>query len=453
MSNCFRLLKKHTNREPLKIELKNHIPFLHVTDNSNECDASSIFVMSDQNAVYQQSAVDHGCTKVISPKECLDLLGITGAIKIIGITGTNGKTTTAAAIYSILLDLGQKVGLQGTRGCFINDVRIEEKSLTTPPILQTIKNLKMAMDAGCEYFVMEVSSHAIVQNRIDGLTFSLKILTNVTQDHLDFHKTIDEYIAVKSRFFEDESLKLINKDESKIRFNRTNAMSYGIEHPSTYKILAYSLKEGISAAVAKIEKVYDFESPLHGFFNLYNILAAISAVDMLGVAPMETICEAVEHFGGVEGRMEVVSNDPLVIVDFAHTPDGMEKVLDSMKERDLVVVFGAGGDRDRTKRPKMGAMAERFAKKIVVTSDNPRSEDPQSIINEILTGMHPKEHLHVEVDRYKAIEKALMMQEKNEVLLILGKGDETYQEIQGKKFPFDDREVVKRIIAQWAKQK
>lgn len=437
----------------MKIELKNHTPFLHVTDNSNECDASSIFVMSDQNAMYKQSAIDHGCTRIISSKECLELLGINDAIKIIGITGTNGKTTTAAAIYSILLDLGKKVGLQGTRGCFINDVRIEDKSLTTPPILQTIKNLKMAMDAGCEYFVMEVSSHAIVQNRIDGLSFALKILTNVTQDHLDFHKTIDEYIAVKSRFFEDESLKLINKDESKIRFNRTNAMSYGIEHPATYKILAYSLKEGISAAVAKIEKVYDFESPLHGFFNLYNILAAISAVDMLGVAPMEAICEAVGHFGGVEGRMEVVSSDPLVIVDFAHTPDGMEKVLDSMKERDLVVVFGAGGDRDRTKRPKMGAMAERFAKKIVVTSDNPRSEDPQSIIDEILKGMHPKEHLHVEADRHKAIEKALLMQEKNEVLLILGKGDETYQEIQGKKFPFDDREVVRNIIAQWAKQK
>ena len=146
----------------------------------------------------------------------------------------------------------------------------------------------------------------------------------------------------------------------------------------------------------------------------------------------------------------MVSSDPLVIVDFAHTPDGMEKVLDSMKERDLVVVFGAGGDRDRTKRPKMGAMAERYAKKIVVTSDNPRSEDPKSIINEILAGMRPNEHLEVEVDRHKAIEKALLKQGKDEVLLILGKGDETYQEIRGEKYPFDDREVVKSIIAQWA---
>jgi len=437
----------------LKIELQNHTKFLHVTDNSSECDASSIFVSTNLNAMYEQSAMDHGCTKVISPKECLDLLGIGDTIKIIGITGTNGKTTTAAAIYSILLDLGKKVGLQGTRGCFINDHRIEDKSLTTPPILQTIHNLKLAVDAGCEYFVMEVSSHAIVQNRIDGLPFALKILTNVTQDHLDFHKTIDAYIAVKSRFFEDESVKLINKDESKIRFNRQNAMSYGIEHPATYKILAYSLKEGISAAVSKIEKVYEFESPLHGFFNLYNLLAAISAVDMLGAAPMEAICEAVEHFGGVEGRMEVVSNDPLVIVDFAHTPDGMEKVLDSMKERDLVVVFGAGGDRDRTKRPKMGAMAQRYAKKIVVTSDNPRSEDPNSIISEILMGMYPSESLHVEADRHKAIEKALTLQGENEVLLILGKGDETYQEIHGKKYPFDDRNIVRELIAQWAKQK
>ena len=437
----------------MKIELKNHAPFLHVSDNSNECDASSIFVLTNLNATYEQNAKENGCTRIISPKECLDLLGIRDAIKIIGITGTNGKTTTAAAIYSILLDLGQKVGLQGTRGCFINDERVEDKSLTTPPILQTIHNLKLAVEAGCEYFVMEVSSHAIVQNRIDGIAFALKILTNVTQDHLDFHKTIDEYIAVKSRFFEDESLKLINKDESKIRFNRTNAMSYGIEHPATYKILAYSLKEGISAAIAKIDKVYEFESPLHGFFNLYNLLAAISAVDMLGVAPMEAICEAVEHFGGVEGRMEVVSTDPLVIVDFAHTPDGMEKVLDSMKERDLVVVFGAGGDRDRTKRPKMGAMAQRYAKKIVVTSDNPRSEEPNSIISEILTGMHPSESLHVEADRHKAIEKALRLQGENEVLLILGKGDETYQEIHGKKYPFDDRNIVRELIAQWAKQK
>ena len=431
----------------MKITLQNHLPFLHVTDNSHECDATSIFLKTNLNSAYEQDAIDRGCTKIISAQECLTLLGIEGRIKIIGITGTNGKTTTAAAIYSILLDLGKKVGLQGTRGCFINDKRIEDKSLTTPPILQTIHNLSCAMDEGCEYFVMEVSSHAIAQNRIDGLCFALKILTNVTQDHLDFHKTIDEYIAVKSQFFEDESLKLINKDERNIRFNRTNAMSYGVENPSTYKVLAYSLKDGISAAIARIEKVYEFESPMHGFFNLYNLLCAISAVDMLSVAPMEAICEAVAHFGGVEGRMEVVSEEPLVIVDFAHTPDGMEKVLDSLKEKEIVLVFGAGGDRDRAKRPKMGAMAQRYAKKIIVTSDNPRSEEPDAIIREILAGMHESSSLHVKADRLQAITEALAIREKDEVVLILGKGDETYQEIKGVKYPFDDRVVVRELLA------
>ena len=431
----------------MKITLQNHLPFLHVTDNSHECDATSIFLKTNQNSAYEQDAINRGCTKIISAQECLSLLGIEGRIKIIGITGTNGKTTTAAAIYSILLDLGKKVGLQGTRGCFINDKRIENKSLTTPPILQTIHNLSCAIDEGCEYFVMEVSSHAIAQNRIDGLCFALKILTNVTQDHLDFHKTIDEYIAVKSQFFEDESLKLINKDERNIRFNRTNAMSYGVENPSTYKVLAYSLKDGISAAIARIEKVYEFESPMHGFFNLYNLLCAISAVDMLNIAPMEAICEAVAHFGGVEGRMEVVSEEPLVIVDFAHTPDGMEKVLDSLKEKEIVLVFGAGGDRDRAKRPKMGAMAQRYAKKIIVTSDNPRSEEPDAIIREILAGMHESSSLHVKADRLQAITEALAIREKDEVVLILGKGDETYQEIKGVKYPFDDRVVVRELLA------
>ena len=436
----------------MKIDLHNHEPFTFITDNSNECNVNSVFLLTDQNKMYEQQAIENGCLKIISAHECIELLGLQ-RIKIIGITGTNGKTTTAAAIYSVLLDLGQKVALQGTRGCFINDQRVEDKSLTTPPILQTIRNLKLAHEQGCDYFVMEVSSHAIVQNRIDGLSFALKILTNITQDHLDFHKTIDEYIAVKSRFFEDDSVKLINNDERKIRFNKMNAFTYGIEHPATYKVLAYSLKDGISAAIAKKDMVCDFDSALHGFFNLYNILAAISAVDILGVADIKTICEMAHHFGGVEGRMEVVSTEPLVIVDFAHTPDGMEKVLDSMKDKELIVVFGAGGDRDRTKRPKMGAVARRFAKHVIVTSDNPRSEDPQSIIDEVVAGILDHSSVFVEADRYKAIEKALRMQQENQAVLILGKGDETYQEISGVKYTFDDREVTKNLLLQLAKQK
>ena len=424
------------------VELNNRSDFNYITDDSTKCNEKTAFVLTNQNRKYLDSVT----CKVITPNECLEILGIKDSIKIIGITGTNGKTTTAAAIYSILLDLGKKVAFQGTRGCFINEERHENKSLTTPPILQTMANIKQAIDEKCEYFVMEVSSHAIEQKRIEGLKFALKICTNVTQDHLDYHGTIDAYIAIKSSFFDDETPKLINKDDGKIRFNRKNCMTYGADNPSTYKVAAYSLNEGVSAVVQKFDKMTDFHSPLHGFFNLYNMLAAISAVDMLEVAPMEKICEAVESFGGVEGRMEVVSDDPLVIVDFAHTPDGMDKVLDALKDRNIVVVFGVGGDRDKNKRPKMGNIASRYAKKVIVTSDNPRSENPDLIIEDIVAGIKDKSSLHVEVDREEAIKYALHVKQENEIVVILGKGDETYQEVKGEKIPFDDREVVRKWI-------
>jgi len=307
-------------------------------------------------------------------------------------------------------------------------------------------SIKEAIDEECEYFVMEVSSHAIAQKRIEGLAFALKIFTNVTQDHLDYHGSIDAYIAVKSSFFDDETPKLINKDDGKIRFNRKNCMTYGAENPSTYKVAAYSLKDGVSAVIQKFDKMYDFYSPLRGFFNLYNMLTAISAIDMLEVAPMEEICEAVENFAGVEGRMEVVSSDPLVIVDFAHTPDGIDKVLDALKDSNIIVVFGAGGDRDTNKRPQMGNIASRYAKKVIVTNDNPRSENPNEIIQDIVAGIKNKNSLHIEVDRREAIKYALHVRDENEIVVILGKGDETYQEVQGEKIPFDDREVVRELL-------
>jgi UDP-N-acetylmuramoyl-L-alanyl-D-glutamate--2,6-diaminopimelate ligase len=430
----------------LIIKTENSSDFNKITDNSTQCDENTAFVLTQQNKKYLGQVKQNPATKIITPAQSIDILGLKDKIKIVGITGTNGKTTTAACIYSILLDLDKKVAMQGTRGCFINEKRSEEKSLTTPPILQTINNIKQAVEEGCEYFIMEVSSHAIEQNRIEGLDFALKVFTNVTQDHLDYHGSIDSYIAVKSRFFDDESPKLINKDDGKIRFNRKNCMTYGAEYPSTYKVVAYSLQEGVSAVIQKIDKMYDFQSSLHGFFNLYNLTAAISAVDMLEVAPIEKICEVVENFGGVEGRMEVVSSDPLVIVDFAHTPDGMDKVLDALKEQNIIVVFGAGGDRDKTKRPQMGNIASRYAKKVIVTSDNPRSENPDEIIKDIVAGIKSCDSLHVEANRKEAIKYALSIREDNEMIVILGKGDETYQEIKGEKIPFDDRKVVRELI-------
>lgn len=416
-----------------------------ITENTKEWSEDKLFLKTKQNSKYIDSLPKDAVT--ISIQELIDIWSLKD-IKIVGVSGTNGKTTTSALIYSILSDLGYKSALQGTRGLFIDDEQMELKKMTTPSILQTLRHIKMAKDKGAKYFVMEVSSHAIAQDRIEGLEFALKVHTNVTRDHLDYHGTIEEYRRVKSLFFLDESPKLLNKDEIKsLNFNPKNAMTYGVDEPATFKIMAYSLNNGINGVIEHLGEREAFFSNMMGLFNLYNITASISAVKMLTNRALCDICEAVEYFGGVSGRMEVVSKEPMVIIDFAHTPDGIYKVLDSIKDRDLIVVFGAGGDRDRGKRAKMGAVAGRFAKKIFVTSDNPRSEEPQKIIDDILEGLRGKEGVKAVIDRREAIREAIESVEGNEIVMILGKGDERYQEINGKKIPFSDREVVGEILS------
>lgn len=418
--------------------------FTYITDNSLECDKDTAYVLTVQNAKYLERAKESTNT-VITVEETIQLLDISH-IKIVGITGTNGKTTTAAAIYSMLLDLGENVSLQGTRGFYINETRVEEKSHTTPPILQTLHNLYLAKQAGCMFHIMEVSSHGIDQQRIEGLNFALKVFTNITQDHLDYHKTFEEYKAVKSSFFADESLKLINKDAQKIAFNPKNCYTYALDVPASFNVLAYTMRFGLTGVIKYFDTQVEFHSPLQGFFNLYNIMAAIASVKLVTEFSLEEICNALESFGGVSGRMEVVSEDPLVIVDFAHTPDGMDKVLEAMKDKELSVVFGAGGDRDSSKRPLMGRIADRYAKKIYLTNDNPRSEDPLMILEQIDRGIEDKEKVTIMPDREDAIFIALEELEEGEVLMILGKGDEEYQEIGSKKLPFDDRAVVRELL-------
>ncbi|WP_457594839.1 UDP-N-acetylmuramoyl-L-alanyl-D-glutamate--2,6-diaminopimelate ligase [Hydrogenimonas sp.] len=416
-----------------------------VTDDSREAREGTLFLTTKLNRRFEAEAKERGATPV-TPEALRKALGIE-RLDIVGITGTNGKTTTAAAIYSILLDLGYKAALQGTRGLYINDERVGEKSLTTPPPLATLANMYEAHRSGCEFFVMEVSSHAIEQERIDGIDFALKIHTNITSDHLDYHGSIEAYRAVKSLFFQDETKKLINRDEEILKFNPKNAYGYGIENPATYKVMAYTLGGGVSGVLKHFETVIPFETPLQGFFNLYNITAAIAAVHILTDEDLGDICEAAENFGGVAGRMEIVSEEPLVIVDFAHTEDGIRQVLDSLREKEIRVVFGAGGDRDRTKRPAMGRAAASVAKKLYITSDNPRSEDPMQIIEEIAEGVEEKPKIEKIVDRKEAIERAIAEMEPNEALLVLGKGDETWQEIGGAKIPFDDRAVIREILS------
>jgi len=428
----------------LKIELPNQ-DFRYVTENSKECDKETAFVKTTQNENYVEDAKANNAHSIIEIKDIASLFGL-DKIKIVGITGTNGKTTTASAIYSFLLDLDYKVAMQGTRGFFMNDEVVEGKSLTTPSVLNTYRHIYQAVEAGCEYFIMEVSSHAIVQKRIDGIEFELKILTNITQDHLDYHKTLGEYISVKNSFFQDDGKKLINKDEDKASFNIKNTFTYGIENPATYKLMAYSLNDASSGIIQHFQKIVPFTSSLHGFFNLYNLMASISAVDILTDKKLEDIVEVVDNFAGVSGRMEQVCELPNVIVDFAHTPDGMAQVLNALKEKELLVVFGAGGDRDKEKRPLMGKIAVTLAKKVYITSDNPRNEDPEAIIDDILKGIVDKTDVVVELNRKKAIEMALDEQEDDEVVVILGKGDESYQIIYDRKLPFDDREVVRELL-------
>lgn len=421
-----------------------------ITDNSTQANENVAFVYSKQTEQYVQNAKDNGCVEIIASNQLKDMVDFSN-INIVGITGTNGKTTTAAAIYSILLDLGYKVALQGTRGFFINDERVEEYSLTTPVQLANFEHILEAQKQGCQFFVMEVSSHAIVQNRIEGLTFSLKILTNITRDHLDYHKNLEEYIAVKNSFFQDETPKLINKDDKKAKYNIKNGFAYSLDEPSTYKVQAYSFKDGMHVALQHFSETVNYSTSITGLFNIYNLTAAIAASHILTKKPLEQICEAVENFAGVSGRMETVSENPMVIVDFAHTPDGMKEVLESFPTKNITVVFGAGGDRDKEKRPLMGRLAFHYAKRIIVTSDNPRFEDPDLIIKDILSGIPNLDKVEVEVNRKLAIKKAFEQVDENTVILVLGKGDEEYQIIYDKKFPLNDKNIINQVLSEGEK--
>ncbi len=418
--------------------------FSTITDDTTKIDAHTLFLKTAQNSHYYEKLEES--PPFIVSAELINFWQLE-KLKTVGVTGTNGKTTVTAAIYSFLLDLDEKPALQGTRGLFAEERRIEEKSMTTPSILETLHNMKQTMDLGCNYFIMEVSSHAIHQKRIEGITFALKVHTNVTSDHLDYHGTVEEYRRVKSLFFADDAPKLLNKDDIKsITYNPIGAQSYGVDEPATFKVQAFSLTDGITAGVKHMQEEATFHSPMVGLFNLFNLMAAVGSVVILTGRKLEEVCKVVEYFAGVAGRMEVVSRDPLVIVDFAHTDDGLFQVLDSIKDREISVVFGAGGNRDKDKRPRMGAAAGRFAKKIYVTSDNPRDEVPEMILEDILVGLHGKEHVVATPDRKLAIKMALEALEKDEVLLILGKGDEDYQEVKGVKHHFDDREVVRELL-------
>lgn len=375
-------------------------------------------------------------------------------LKIIGLTGTNGKTTTSFLIKSILEESGKKVGLVGTQGAFIGK-QLFQTGLTTPDPQFLFKLLKQMVDFGVEYVVMEVSAHALSLDKTEGIVFEVGVLTNLTQDHLDFFKTMENYKHAKLKLFERNKIKsaVLNFDDE---FGRELGetidvpfLSYSLNNPSDVFAAKIGNKNGKNKFIVNIlDNVFDVESNLIGEFNIYNSLAATSVAAMLGCSPKQ-IKSGLEKLSGVEGRLNRfhLSNGVVAFIDFAHTPDGIEKALNAIRElkfKQIITVFGCSGNRDKDKRHKMGQIAEKLSDYVVLTTDNPRFENPELILDDIEIGMEKTAHTRF-VSREQAIEFALTLAKKGDCVAILGKGAETYQDINAVHVPYNDFEVVKNF--------
>jgi UDP-N-acetylmuramoyl-L-alanyl-D-glutamate--2,6-diaminopimelate ligase len=383
-------------------------------------------------------------------------------MNVIGVTGTNGKTTTTYIIKSILEAWDKKVGLIGTIRHMIQD-EVFEALHTTPEAFEFQGLLHRMKESGCTYVVSEVSSHALAQKRVDGSVFKSGIFTNLTRDHLDFHKTMDRYFAAKKRLFTEmldkNAISVINYDDiwgrKLISILLGNVYSYGLEAGCDIRAAEIDNSfEGLRFKIIMRGRKYSVVSGLTGLPNVYNIMSAAGAAVSLGV-PWDIILEGIKNSGSVPGRFEKVDAGQgfLAVVDYAHTEDALERLIytaKGMAKGKIITLFGCGGDRDRGKRPKMGSIATRLSDHVIMTSDNPRSEDPENIIREIEAGAMRKNYL-VEPDRREAIKRAVMMASEGDVLLVAGKGHENYQEIKGTKYKFSDREVLEETIKQLAK--
>ena len=385
-------------------------------------------------------------------------------INLIGITGTNGKTTVTHLIQKIFEENNQKCALIGTLGYKLSsNGEYRDAKHTTPQAPELQATLRMIKDVEkIDNVVMEVSSHALEQNRVGGCRFNGAVFTNLTQDHLDYHITMDNYFKAKALLFEhlkENDFAVINADdEYGDRFisvvpEGVRVLTYGVRQQSDVmaRNINFSLNGAEFTLVANA-KEHKVNLHMNGMFSVYNVLAAVTAALAIGI-DIETALKALQNVKGVAGRFEVVVKKPLVIVDYAHTPDGLENVLKSAREitpedGKLICLFGCGGDRDATKRPKMGAIAEKLADKIVITSDNPRSEDPQTIITDIIAGLKSvnTESVIVEPDRGTAIALLKTIANNNDVVVIAGKGHEDYQILKDKTIHFDDREEARKVF-------
>lgn len=378
-------------------------------------------------------------------------------LKLVGVTGTNGKTTTVTLLYNLFKKLGFKVGLLSTVRNYINEETIDATH-TTPDAVQMNILMNQMVEAGCEYCFMEVSSHAIDQDRIAGLDFAGALFTNITHDHLDYHKTFAEYIKAKKKFFDGlkpESFALINSDDKNgtvmVQNTKAKVQKYGVRTAADFK--AKIIESHFEGSLLHIDNT-EVWTYFVGRFNAYNILSAYSTAIMLGFEKNE-ILTAISELKPVEGRFETLrsQNGITAIVDYAHTPDALLNVLNAINQirtddQELITVVGAGGDRDKTKRPEMAKIASENSNKVILTSDNPRSEDPNAILDDMKKGIsveNGKKVLSI-TDRKEGIRTACLFAKQGDIILVAGKGHETYQEINGVKHQFDDREVLKRIF-------
>ena len=376
---------------------------------------------------------------------------------MLGVTGTNGKTTTTYLVKHMLEDTGRKVGLIGTNQNLIGD-EVVETERTTPESYELHALFARMRDAGCTHVIMEVSSHSLVLDRVHGIHFAVGAFTNLTQDHLDFHKTMEEYRKAKALLFTISDKGVINLDDpaagAMLADAKCPCLTFSCEKDAA-DLTAKNLKlhaDGVEFVAATKGDLARVKLPIPGHFSAENALTALGIVLQLGM-PLADAAKSLATATGVKGRVEVVPTDTdyTVLIDYAHSPDGVENVLRAVRgfaKGRVVALFGCGGDRDRTKRPKMGKIAADLADFCIVTSDNPRTEDPKAIIDDILEGMKgTKTPMQVIVDRPEAIHWALAHAKKDDIIVLMGKGHETYQEVNHVKHHMDEREIVRDFFA------
>lgn len=377
---------------------------------------------------------------------CKNFFSFKNKIKVVGITGTNGKTTTTSLITHILNSAGKSCGLIGTEGIYYNNQK-HVVNMTTPDPMELFYHLKQMENLNIKYAVMEVSAHAIALNKCKGINFVAKGLTNVTDDHLDFFKTLSNYQDAKAAFFKGyDCIKVVNsKDIVGRRLCEQNGkiISYSVSQNADYRASNIDLKKSEYTIEYKNKK-YNIKSNLVGMYNVENELLAFAICKSLKIKE-ETIIDAINTFKSVEGRMNVYKNgNKTVIIDFAHTPDALEKVLNAVKgyaKNKIICVFGCGGNREKEKRPLMGEIASTNSDYVIITDDNPRFEDSYQIASEISAGIKTKNY-EIIVDRTLAISKACEMASDGDVVILCGKGAENYLDIKGVKYDYSDRQVV-----------